>query len=319
MQRQAALSDLQVASPDKSAVHVRRQRPTPYQSVCDERKRPVRGLWERTGRGYVQITSRLTRSWRCRTLIGTLVFLVLVTGCHDAVRMSSAPAEEWFPRVGVGRLAARPGVDFIPGLRGYQQTTDYTCGPAALLSVGRFYHQPGVGEDAVTELRIAREAGTRFPENLPAGGKLGTTPQEMLAWLQTNGYEATLEFEEKPRENGAALRRLRENIRQGLPTLVAWIDLGGHWAVVVGYDDRQNSDPWDDVLILADPYDRYDDVRDGYSYVNANRFYWMWFDVHHFDRETWRTMITVKSRQTSQLPQASQSAAPQPPPEAESR
>ena len=75
-----------------------------------------------------------------------------------------------------------------------------------------------------------------------------------------------------------------------------WIDLSGHWAIVVGYDHRNSSDPWDDVLILADPYDRYDDHQDGYSFVNANRFYWMWFDALYFDDLTWRTMITARPK-----------------------
>lgn len=70
----------------------------------------------------------------------------------------------------------------------------------------------------------------------------------------------------------------------------------GHWAVAVGYDYRNVSDPWDDILILADPYDRYDDYQDGYSFVNANRFYWMWFDYLYFDNITWRTMITATPR-----------------------
>jgi hypothetical protein len=225
-----------------------------------------------------------------------LAALSLGAGCHCATSPGRNPAVGWFPPTDLARLAARPGVDFIPGLRGYQQTTDYTCGPAALLSLARFYHLPGVQADAATELRLAREAGTRFPEGLPPGGKLGTKPQEMVVWLEKNGFEARLEAEAAPGEDGAALRRLREHIRQGIPTLVAWIDLGGHWAVAVGYDDRQNEDPWDDVLILADPYDRYDDVRDGYTVVNANRFYWMWFDAHYFDRETWRVMITVQPK-----------------------
>ncbi len=206
----------------------------------------------------------------------------------------AAIGQDWFPRRPVTEMAVRSGVDFIPALRGYQQTTEYTCGPAALLSVALYYQVTGIASNATTELRIAREAGTRFPENLPPGSKLGTKPQEMAAWLEKHGLEAQLEFEEKG--DGSGLRRLRENIRQGWPTLVEWIDLGGHWAVAVGYDDRQNADPWDDVLILADPYDRYDDIQDGYTFVNANRFYWMWFDVHYFDRETWRTMITVKPK-----------------------
>ena len=234
-----------------------------------------------------------------------LAALLLAAGCsHAPPSPRTARATAWFPPADVARLATRPGVDFIPGLRGCQQTTDYSCGPAALLSVARFYHLPGITADAATELRIAREAGTRFPPGLPPGGKLGTKPEEMVAWLHTNGFEAKLEFENPPRQDGAALRRLRENIRQGIPTLVAWIDLGGHWAVAVGYDDRQNDDPWDDVLILADPYDRYDGVGDGYTFVNANRFYWMWFDAHHFDRETWRVMISVKPK--APLPHAAQ-------------
>jgi hypothetical protein len=104
----------------------------------------------------------------------------------------------------------------------------------------------------------------------------GTKPHEMVAWLEKNGFDVQLEFEDKG--DGTALQRLRDNIRQGIPTLVEWIDLSGHWAIAVGYDYRNASDPWD-VLILADPYDKYDDYGDGYSYVNANRFYWMWFDA----------------------------------------
>ena len=72
-----------------------------------------------------------------------------------------------------------------------------------------------------------------------------------------------------------------------------WIDLSGHWAIAVGYDYCNLSDPWDDVLILADPYDHYDSNCDGYTYVKANRFYWMWFDALYFDSVTWRTMITA--------------------------
>jgi hypothetical protein len=67
----------------------------------------------------------------------------------------------------------------------------------------------------------------------------------------------------------------------------------GHWVIAVGYDDRGNLDPWDDVLIFADSYDKYDDFVDGYTYINANRFYWLWWDNHNFDTPVWRTMITA--------------------------
>ncbi len=54
----------------------------------------------------------------------------------------------------------------------------------------------------------------------------GTKPQEMVAWLEKNGYDVQREFEDEG--DSTALQRLRDNIRQGIPTLVEWIDLGGH-------------------------------------------------------------------------------------------
>jgi hypothetical protein len=85
--------------------------------------------------------------------------------------------------------------------------------------------------------------------------------------------------------------------------IVEWADIGGHWLIVVRFDTRGNDDPWDDVLIFADSFDRYDDYQDGYSFVNANRFYWLWYDAFCFDKLTWRTMITAAPRE--RLPEKS--------------
>jgi hypothetical protein len=209
------------------------------------------------------------------------------TECLETPSQSNDTNIAWFPKIDPAILAASQNVDFIPNLEGYQQTTDYTCGPAALLSLAKFYGMPGIEENAETEIQIAKETGTRdLNSSLP-----GTKPQEMVAWLEKNGFDAQLTFEDKG--DGTALQRLRDNIGRRIPTLVEWIDLNGHWAIAVGYDYRNVSDPWDDVLILADPYDRYDDYQDGYSFVNANRFYWMWFDALYFGNVTWRTMITA--------------------------
>ena len=235
--------------------------------------------------------ARLNRRTKTLLAVAGLALIGAVAGIlvwwAPAWRPVAAPASVWFPPVDAAALASNPYVDFIPGLSGYQQTTNYTAGPAALLAVAKFYQLDGIAEDAATELRIAREAGTR---DLSAA-KPGTRPEEMVAWLEQNGLAAELSFENTG--DGSALLALRANIRRGVPTLVEWIDVGGTWAIAVGYDDRQNTDPWDDVLILADPYDRYDDHRDGYTVVNANRFYWMWFDALYFDDVTWRTMIAV--------------------------
>jgi integrase len=56
MQRKASQSNPQIALPDSSTVHTRRQREARYQRVYDERKRPIRGLWVRNERYYAQLT-----------------------------------------------------------------------------------------------------------------------------------------------------------------------------------------------------------------------------------------------------------------------
>jgi hypothetical protein len=224
-----------------------------------------------------------------------VIFLLLAStgsaGAKESVISSHDSTITWYPKIDAEVLSASRSADFIPGLKAYQQTTDYTCGPAVLLSLARFYGLPDIDENAETEMRIAQESGTRdFNSTQP-----GTKPQEMADWLEKNGFSVQIEFEDKG--DGTALERLKDNIKNGTPTLVEWIDLGGHWAIAVGYDRCNASDPWDDVLILADPYDRYDDDCDGYTFVNANRFYWMWFDALYFDDITWRTMITATPRQ----------------------
>lgn len=212
----------------------------------------------------------------------------------DAPGVSGSRTTGWYPKVDPQALAGTRGVSFIDGLPGYQQTTEYTCGPAALLALARFYGAGGIGADAETEMRIAREAGSRSLDVLKTGGKPGTTPGEMKAWLESHGFDVRLDYEDKGDGSGLAL--LRKNAERGIPTIVEWADLGGHWVIVVGYDTRGTDDPWDDVLIFADSYDRYDDYRDGYSFANANRFYWLWYDAFCFDKLTWRTALTATPR-----------------------
>ena len=50
-----------------------------------------------------------------------------------------------------------------------------------------------------------------------------------------------------------------------IPIMVGWDEWGGHWQVIIGYDDMGTKEKTeDDVLILADPYDTTDHNQDGY-------------------------------------------------------
>lgn len=223
-----------------------------------------------------------------------VIIIALFTAAHPGLTPLSGkttPRINWFHSQTIAKLKGCPGVYLIPDLKGFQQTTDYTCGPAALMVLAAWYKTPGISTNKKTELHIAKEAGTRALDVPPEQGKPGTTPKEMATWLETHGFKVELSYEDKG--DYAQLKKLKKNLRAGIPTIVEWVDMGGHWVVAVGYDSRNTLNPLDDVLIFADSYDHYDDQADGYSIVNADKFYWMWFDAIYFDKLTWRTMITA--------------------------
>ena len=164
-------------------------------------------------------------------------------------------------------------------LRGFQQTTDFSCGPAALVTLLDYYSILG------KEIDIASDVGT-------VQGS-GTHPVAMTNWLNANGFEAA--WGEAP-TGAAGLLMLRNHLKAGIPTLVEWIDWGGDWVVVVGYDTKGTENPSDDDIIFADPYDHTDGKADGLTFVNAEKFLSMWFDANCFERHMKRVYVIARPR-----------------------
>ena len=162
------------------------------------------------------------------------------------------------------------------GVKGYQQTTDYTCGSAAVMSLLNWYGKlPATEMNQTTEMRIAKEMGT----GSLSSPKPGTSQRQIAAWLNANGFSTTVG------ENGT-LEMIRANLKQGVPVLVEWIDWGGHWVVVTGYYAASESPgKGADTLFFADPAAHWTNpsTPEGISSFNAWRFRDMWFDVQYLD------------------------------------
>jgi predicted double-glycine peptidase len=169
--------------------------------------------------GRVEAAPRVTRSLR---------HPAPPRGAHTR----SAPSR---PRSSM-RLARRTvlAVPLVP------QTTDHTCGPAALASVLRYF---GV-QNAADESLLARALGTT--------AALGTEPQDLARVAEHHGVRA--EYRER-----MTLSELAQQVRLGKPVLVlyqAWSErpgesyatsyASGHYGVVVGVDHRYVyvADPW---------------------------------------------------------------------------
>ena len=149
----------------------------------------------------------------------------------------------------------------------YQQTRENTCGPAAGLTVLYYY-----GNTKYTEEDLVREMKTKpYP--------IGTNPKDMVAFFERIGWKTESSLtHERFAEYDDFKDFVCKYLAEGTPIMVENVEWGGHWRVIIGYDDLGTGSTLDDVLIMADPYDTCDHKQDGYTVNNAEKFYSMWFD-----------------------------------------
>jgi hypothetical protein len=172
-------------------------------------------------------------------------------------------------------LRSSGGLTILNKFKTYQQSKEYTCGPAAALMVINHFESV-IGKSSLQELAIAKKMKTS-PD-------VGTNTRQMvdffinLDWnvessLTHKNDKKGRSFDDSSKFQAFVLDRLKRN----QPIMVNWIDWAGHWQVIIGYDTLGTKGVGDDVLILADPYDTSDHLQDGYYAVNMERFFEMWF------------------------------------------
>lgn len=100
----------------------------------------------------------------------------------------------------------------------YRQTTNYTCGPASVMALLRYYGKLSAKDmNKNTEMRIAAE--------MNAGPK-GTTPAQVESWLSDQGFSVS---------SGLCVtsKLIKNNIDKGIPTMVGY---NQHWLLAKGYN-----------------------------------------------------------------------------------
>jgi hypothetical protein len=170
----------------------------------------------------------------------------------------------YYRHLDIYNMTSGGSLTLLPHFKTYQQTTEYTCGPAALVMAAYYRGK------TLNELEVAAAAGS--------SEALGTSTAQMVNYLKATGWKVRSSLTEP---KIASLRFLKNQVSKGNPVMVEWVDWAGHWQVVIGYDDMGTpNDESDDVLIMADPYDTSDHLQDGYGIVQADRFQYMWFDYN---------------------------------------
>lgn len=184
--------------------------------------------------------------------VATFLFIVINVAC-------CAPRHAPDSRGSKNFYDMQPSPSFISlGVSGYQQTFDYSCGPASVMALLRWY---GV----LTEKDMNRHTEKRLMQEMHCSPSSGTRSQDMAAWLNDNGFDA------EARVNGT-VEQLTAHLKNGFPVIVEWLDWGGHWVVLTGAfssdDDREST------LFFADPAAHWYSIDNpsGISSFSASRF-----------------------------------------------
>jgi hypothetical protein len=155
----------------------------------------------------------------------------------------------------------------------YQQTTNYTCVPAAVMSLMHYYGKLGAQDmNQATEERIASEMGTSIE---------GTSQPRTVTWLQKHGF--TVKYGQE-----VSVDQLIANLRKGIPTIVIWNDWSGHAMLLAGYSVKgAMPDETKDVLFFADPSTSSYVVENGHTQYGINtltpsQLELNWFFASHF-------------------------------------
>lgn len=187
--------------------------------------------------------------------------------------LANVPHSPYFQQLDFYNMQPTASLTILPKFRTYQQTTEYTCGPAAALMVVEHF----LGRSVDDELAMGKVMGTK--------AYTGTNTKGMARYFKKIGWQVTSSSDKgQTPENTVAFKAfVLEHLRRNVPIMVENVDWGGHWRVIIGYDTMGTDDiTSSDVLIMADPYDTADHMQDGYVVVPAEKFFYMWFDSNLF-------------------------------------
>lgn len=181
----------------------------------------------------------------------------------------------YYKSVDVFNMESNGSLVVIPHYKTTQQHTEYTCGPAAALTVVEHFE----GKPLDSELAMAK-----IMETHPVGmADPGTNTRGMSRYFEQKGWTVHSSLTDgSPETYEAFVTFVNDNLKKGIPIMVENIDWGGHWRVIIGFDSMGDDMGANDVLILADPYDTTDHMQDGYNIASAQRFYYTWFDTYLF-------------------------------------
>ena len=198
-------------------------------------------------------------------------------GADSVERAGDHKGSPYFNQLDFYNMKSTDTLSIIPNFKTYQQTSEWSCGVCSALMV--LDHYDKLGDRTEEDLAKFRSNGLT-PE--------ATTLKQMLEIFEGVGgftVESTYDYmdDEDALYEATSLEAIEQHVKNGEPVIVAWNDWGGHWQVIIGYDNMGTETTQDDVIIMADSYDTTDHNQDGYGIYPAERFYYNWTMYDFFE------------------------------------
>ena len=218
------------------------------------------------------------------------------SGASSVANIGDHKDSPYFSQLDVYNLESSDTLTVLTNFETYQQTTEYTCGPAAALMVLNHFGETNYDELQISEMMKCHKDlnGNNLDEPGVANeqGEFGASTDRMVSFFEEIGWDVNSSLTEGKLDGGYTFYDeykfkdfILNNLNENTPIMVEWIDWGGHWVNIIGYDTMGTDVPLDDVLILADPYDTSDHCQDGYYIYSAQRFFYMWLDKNILPQE----------------------------------
>ena len=186
-------------------------------------------------------------------------------GASSFLSIAEHPQSRYYVANDFFHMESDSALHILSHFKTYQQTTEYTCGAASSLMVLNWF-----GEEQYHEKAVAGLLETHCTK--------GSSVENIADFFDLIGWNVDFHAstERKFQTVEEAEESLIDYIDRGIPVMMDWVDWAGHWAVLIGIDTCGTDNPYDDVLIFADPYDVTDHKQDGYYTFPLGRFFGMW-------------------------------------------
>ena len=196
---------------------------------------------------------------------------IVLEGAASVDRLADAEDSPYFPRLDFYNMKSGGSLKILENFKTFQQTTEVTCGPASLIMVLEHYGMyDGQGDRKLYELRANKER----PESML---------KDLINMLESLGEWEIYSTYDLEDPNHVPLDLIVNALKENKPVIIGDSEWGGHWRVIIGYDDMGDDNPANDVLIVADSYDVTDHNQDGYCVVSFERLYYGWINVYDPD------------------------------------